>query len=92
MGLSVRASEGVLSGTTFPALFYSILSDQDTGVLTLSREPVEKSVYIQHGRPVFATSTDRDDRLDEIFIKAGRVAVENLLAAGEESRSQGYYD
>ncbi len=82
---SGRKREGILSTTTFPSLIYSILSQKETGVLTLTEENAEKSIYIQAGRPVFAVSNDRDDRLGQIFFKAGLVPLENLLAALEKS-------
>ena len=77
--------EGVLSTTTFPGLIYSILQRRETGVLTLKGEAVEKSVYIQDGRPVFATSNDRDDRLGQIFFKRGQVSLEDLIGALDRS-------
>ncbi len=80
-----RAREGILSSTTFPGLIYSILQQRETGVLTLTDETSEKSIYIQSGRPVFATSNDRDDRLGQVFFKAGLVPLENLQAALERS-------
>src|SRR5712692_5805645 len=53
--------EGILSTTTLPGLMYSILRRKETGVLTLTGDTSEKSIDIQTGRPVFATSNDRDD-------------------------------
>jgi hypothetical protein len=79
------AREGILSSTTFPGLMYSILRDRGTGVLTLTGDVTEKSVYIQAGRPVFATSNERDDRLGQIFFKAGLISLENLLVGLDRS-------
>ncbi len=77
--------EGVLSTTTFPGLIYSILSRKETGVLTLTGDTTEKSVFIQAGRPVFAASNDRDDRLGQLFFKAGLVSLEGLVHAVERA-------
>ncbi len=77
--------EGVLSTTTFPGLMYSILSRRETGVLSLTGDAIEKSIYIQSGRPVFATSNDRDDRLGQIFFKSGLVPLEGLIGALERA-------
>jgi hypothetical protein len=82
---SSRPREGVLSSTTVPALIYSILSQRDTGILALSDETTQKSVYIQSGRPIFAASNDRDDRLAQIFFKAGQVSLENLMVGLDRS-------
>ena len=81
--------EGILSSTTFPGLVYSILSRKETGVLTLTGEAAEKSIYIQSGRPVFATSNDREDRLGQVFFKAGLVSLEGLVGALERAAAQG---
>lgn len=80
--------EGVLSTTTFPGLIYSILSRKETGVLTLTGDTTEKSIYIQAGRPVFAASNDRDDRLGQIFFKAGLVSLEGLVSTVERAAQE----
>lgn len=77
--------EGILASTTFPGLLYSILGRRETGVLTLTDATTVKSVYIQNGRPIFATSNDRDDRLGQIFFKDGLISLENLIEALERS-------
>jgi hypothetical protein len=85
---AAKTREGIVSSTTVPGLVYSILRERETGVLTLTGESTEKSVYIQSGRPVFATSNDRDDRLGQVFFKAGAITLENLLSVVERSRSE----
>ena len=77
--------EGILSSTTLPGLLYSILRRRETGVLTVTGDAVEKAIYIQNGRPVFATSNDRDDRIGQIFFKAGKVGLEDLMNALDRS-------
>jgi uncharacterized protein DUF4388 len=81
--------EGILSSTTFPGLMYSILRRKETGVLTLTGDISEKSIYIHGGRPVFATSNDRDDRLGQIFFKAGLVSLEGLMGSLERAAEEG---
>lgn len=80
-----RPHEGALSNTTFPSLVYSILRRGDTGVLTIQNESIEKALYIRDGRPLFATSTDTEDRLGTLLLKAGRVSLVGLLSAVEKS-------
>lgn len=81
--------EGILSNATFPSLMYSILSHRETGVLTLTGDTAEKSVYIQTGRPVFATSSEREDRLGQVLFRAGKVSLEDLLDSLEVSLKVG---
>ncbi|MGH9749729.1 MAG: DUF4388 domain-containing protein [Candidatus Polarisedimenticolia bacterium] len=88
MKTDVGQREGILSSTTFPGLIYSILRERGTGVLTLTGESSEKSVYIHEGRPVFAASSERDDRLGQIFFKSGQLSLENLLLGLDRSFDQ----
>ena len=88
MSTPTPTREGGLSTTTFPGLIYSILSRKETGVLTLTGDTTEKSIYIQTGRPVFAASNDRDDRLGQIFFKAGLVSLEGLVHAVEQAAQE----
>jgi len=88
MAIPSPVREGVLSTTTFPGLVYSILSRKETGVLTLTGDTIEKSIFIQAGRPVFATSNDRDDRLGQIFFKAGLVSLEGLIQTVERAAQE----
>jgi len=80
---SPQVREGVLASATFPTLIYSILSRDETGVVTLAGQDVEKSIYIQDGRPIFATSTDREDRLGEVLFRSGKVSLEGLTESVE---------
>jgi hypothetical protein len=81
--------EGILANATFPSLMYSILSHRETGVLTLTGDVAEKSVYIQAGRPVFATSSDRGDRLGQVLFRAGKVSLEGLVDSLKVSLNSG---
>jgi hypothetical protein len=85
MGSQGQPREGILSTTTFPGLIYSIFRLRETGVLTFTGETSEKSIYIKGGRPIFATSGDRDDRLGNIFFKAGLVSLDTLLTGVDDS-------
>src|SRR2546426_7752319 len=80
--------EGTLSNTTFPSLVYSILRRADTGVLRVQDHGVEKSLYIRDGRPIFAGSTDPEDRLGVLYLRNGKVTLAGLLSALEKSTLQ----
>ena len=43
---------------------------------------VEKSVRVQDGRLVFASSSSRDDRLGELLLRQGRITLHQYMAAG----------
>ena len=48
--------EGRLEGLGVPDLIHAICLPGRTGILTLSRGEISKSVYVQDGHLVFATS------------------------------------
>ncbi len=76
---ALRAEErGSLEERALPDLLYSVCGRQETGVLHLIRHGVIKSIYIDHGRIVFANSTDRDDRLGELLLRRGLLRVQEL--------------
>jgi hypothetical protein len=81
----IKSREGVLSGTTFPVLVYSIMRQKETGILTLTGDAAEKSCYLNEGRPTFATSSDRDDRLTQILMKGGAMSMEVLMECLDRS-------
>lgn len=66
---------GRLEESSFADLMKSLGKSRETGVATLSHEAFAKSVYVQVGRIVFASSTDPDDRLGEIMLRAGMIGV-----------------
>lgn len=81
--------EGGIDAIAVPHLIYSACSTRETGVLRLRRGEREKTVYIKEGRLVFATSNDRDDRLGQVLLRAGKIGVEQLAEATEKSLQQG---
>ncbi len=52
-----------------------------SGVLTVHREQLEKSIHLKSGQIIFATSTDVQDRLGEVLVKAGYLSRVNLAKA-----------
>jgi uncharacterized protein DUF4388 len=71
-----------LSGTIRSKPLSDILEDlrrrRATGVLAVRSGGVGKSVYVKDGQIVYATSTEPQDRLGEILVKAGKITRENL--------------
>jgi hypothetical protein len=81
--------EGTIDATSVPHLIYTACSTRETGILRLRRDEVEKNVYIKDGRLVFATSTDRDDRLGHVLLRNGKIGIERLTEATERSLREG---
>ena len=76
--LTIRGS---LEESTIPELLRSVCKNKESGVLTCFVREQTKSVYIEKGQMVFATSTSMDDRLGEFLLRSGRISVRGFLDA-----------
>src|SRR5690349_15458352 len=85
--MSVAPLEGSLAGRDFPALVRAVYEDCWTGTIVLAHMDVTRSVVVQGGRLIFATSTCRDDRLGEVLLRQGRITLHQYVEAGREVRS-----
>jgi len=79
---------GNLEQFALPDLLTSICATQETGVLRLTRHGISKSIYIQEGRIVFATSTDPDDRLGELLLTKGLLHIRDFEEASSRISPQ----
>ena len=70
--------EGSLAEHDFPSLVQGLHRRGWTGLLTLSHAGIGKSVTVQDGRMVFASSSSADDRLGELLLRRGRVTLQQL--------------
>jgi tetratricopeptide (TPR) repeat protein len=73
-------------------LLQAVLAENLNGCLTVRREGVSRGLYIKGGMIVYASSTERVDRLGEIFISQGlltRDEVDQALSQSEPARRLG---
>lgn len=76
--------EGSLADHDVPELVQHVHERRWTGVLTLTHAGVGKSITVQDGRLVFASSTSPDDRLGELLLRRGKISLRQLTHAGAE--------
>jgi len=74
--------QGSLAENDFPRLVQALHERRWTGVLRLTQAGVTKSVVVQDGRMVFASSSARDDRLGELMLRRGRLTLKQFVAGG----------
>jgi len=80
--LIVRDSRtGELGPLTIPSLIHSLCDDRTTGILTVKDAEIEKQVYVERGRIVFATSNLHDDRLGSLLFKKGTIPLKEIETA-----------
>ncbi|HEU4402788.1 MAG TPA: DUF4388 domain-containing protein [Candidatus Polarisedimenticolia bacterium] len=77
--------QGEIHAETIPRLFHDFSATKASGLLIVTDREVRKSVEFSSGRVLFASSTDREDRLIQFLLKAGVVSLANLLKALEVS-------
>src|SRR2546428_13967624 len=75
--------EGSLAERDVPELVQVVHERRWTGVLTLTHMGVGKSVHVQDGRLVFASSSSPDERLGVLLLRRGKVSLRQLSDAGE---------
>jgi hypothetical protein len=75
--------EGSLDDTDFLDLIQELQSARWSGLLTLTRLGVGRSITVQDGRMVFAASSSPDDRLGELLLRRGRLTLRQLSDAGK---------
>lgn len=76
-------TEGSLVQTDFPELVQHLHERRWTGVLTLTHIGIGRSVTVQDGRMVFASSSSPDDRLGELLLRRGRLTLRQFVDAGK---------
>jgi hypothetical protein len=75
--------QGSLASRGFPELVEDLHSRRWTGTVTLTHAGIGKSIKVQDGRLVFASSSSPDDRLGELLLRRGRVTLRQLVDAGK---------
>ena len=75
--------EGSLAQRDVPELVQIVHERRWTGVLTLTCMGVGKTVHVQDGRLVFASSTSPDERLGELLLRRGKISLRQFAEAGD---------
>jgi hypothetical protein len=75
--------KGNLKEFCFPEILRWAFVSSWTGELVLSREEVERRVFIRDGTVVFARSNDPNDRLGEVFLRMGKITLRQFEEASE---------
>jgi hypothetical protein len=81
--IALPKPEGSLAASDFPDLVQALYACHATGKLTLTRGGVGKSVVLENGCLVFASSSSVDDRLGELLLRRRRITLRQLTEAGQ---------
>jgi hypothetical protein len=79
---AVAWPSGRLADHEFAEIVSEVYARRWSGLMTLNHMGVEKSMRVQEGRLVFASSSSRDDRLGELLLRKGQITLHQYVAAG----------
>jgi len=74
---------GDIETSSVPELLRSLLSSAETGVLTVRNGEYVKTISIDRGRIVYASSNNPDERLGESLLVRGKLTVRQFLEASK---------
>jgi|YelNatPaOPRAMG01_1025707.scaffolds.fasta_scaffold01347_18 hypothetical protein len=72
---------GKISEIRLPTLLMSLYRDRETGILTLTDGLYGKSLFIEEGKAVYASSEDPDDGLGECLLRRGAISLDHFFEA-----------
>ncbi len=75
--------DGEIRSTTIPNLFHELSVARATGLLVVTDGDIRKSIQLKKGLVLFASSNQRDDRLNQYLLTAGIIGLKNLMKALE---------
>jgi hypothetical protein len=75
------STQGSLAARDLAELVQGLYKRRFSGLLVLSNGGVGKSVTLQDGRMVFASSTSSDDRLGDLLLRRGRITLRQYADA-----------
>jgi hypothetical protein len=73
--------EGSLAEHDLPTLMLSLYEERWSGQVTLTSAGVGKTITVQDGKMVFASSSGTDDRLGEQLLRRGRISLQQFVDA-----------
>ena len=76
-------AEGSLAEDDLASLFQRLYQECWSGLLTVTSAGASKSISVQEGRVVFASSSSADDRLGELLLRHGRLTLRQFVDASE---------
>jgi Domain of unknown function (DUF4388) len=69
---------GSLEETRVPEILSGLFQRKETGTLFLNRQHIEKNLYLEEGKVVFASSNDPDEQLGALLLRRNKVTYHQL--------------
>ncbi|MCG3173769.1 MAG: Chemotaxis response regulator protein-glutamate methylesterase [Myxococcota bacterium] len=84
-----REESGQFVSGRFAEMLYELYERRFTGTLEVSRDEVKKSITMEEGLPVQATSNVREEYLGNLLVRFERITEEDNLRATQQAASGG---
>ncbi len=75
--------EGLLENTPLSRILKSLCDRSESGMLTLEQDGIKKSIYLNSGNIVFATSNWENDRMGIFLFQHGKLTLEDFERSSE---------
>lgn len=72
---------GNIQETPLPDILEGLKAMKATGALVVQAGSTQKTIFVEDGKIVSAASSDGQDRLGEVLVRAGKLSRENLERA-----------
>jgi tetratricopeptide (TPR) repeat protein len=82
-------NSGNIKDYNFSKLLISLNKERKTGTLKISTPNITKILYLDKGSTIFASSSDEDERLGEVLVKAGKITIEQYKKSVELLKETG---
>ena len=70
--------EGRLEVTPLTQVLKALCDNSENGMLTLEQDGINKSIFLNNGNPVFATSNRKTDRLGVFLFQNGKLTLDDF--------------
>ncbi len=89
VGIERLSIYGNLKHFPLSDIFLGLQRSEKTGILEMKNTPILKKIYIKNGDMLFATSNQEEDRLGEVLVKVGKLALEQYYQSIESMKKTG---
>ncbi len=64
-----------LQEINFPQILTSLNKEQKTGIIIFEGNNIKKRIYLNSGNPIFASSSDNNERLGSMLLRGGKISL-----------------
>ncbi|MEW6585556.1 MAG: DnaJ domain-containing protein [Nitrospirota bacterium] len=93
VGLEKLSYSGLLKHYPISDILLDLQKSNETGIIELTKGDLCKRIFIKEGIMVFAASNQEEDRIEELFLRMGKITVDqyyqSMALAKQKGKPQG---